>query len=145
MSVVYLEIDMDDGCLWGNPDLSKRYRDETREFVQICLGLMSDVGRSRIGSTNATIHAFEGIGIAIQDAYNYGQRDFVPFRLQTVVKSSLLFTEQSRRFMDHMEDFLETSRLEQVLRLQGTLPSVEEFWSYRLGSSAVHVMLAVNE
>lgn len=47
--------------------------------------------------------------------------------------------------MDHMEDFLEMSRLEQVLRLQGTIPSMEEFWSYRLGSSAVHVTLAVNE
>lgn len=47
--------------------------------------------------------------------------------------------------MDHMEDFLEMSQLEQVLRLRGTLPSVEEFWSYRLGSSAVHVMLAVIE
>lgn len=47
--------------------------------------------------------------------------------------------------MDHMEDFLEMSRLEQLLRLKGTLPSMEDFWSYRLGSSAVHVMLAVNE
>lgn len=47
--------------------------------------------------------------------------------------------------MDHMEDFLEMSRQEQVLRLQGTIPSLEEFWSYRLGSSAVYVTLAVNE
>ena len=47
--------------------------------------------------------------------------------------------------MDHMEDFLEMSRTEQVLRLRGKLPSMEEFWSYRLGSSAVHVMLAVDE
>lgn len=118
------EIDMDDGYLWDTPGLSRPYRHETREYVLICLGLMSDVGRSHTSPTNATIHAFEGIGIAIRDAYSY---------------------EQCRRLMDHMEDFLEMSRLEQALRLQGTLPSLEEFWSYRLGSSAVHVMLAVNE
>ncbi|KAL9036761.1 MAG: hypothetical protein Q9214_005996, partial [Letrouitia sp. 1 TL-2023] len=117
-------IDMNDGCLWENSDLSRPYRDETREYIRICLGLTSDEDRSRTRSTNATIYAFEGIGTAIRDAYNY---------------------EQIRRFMDHMEDFLEMSRLEQVLRLQGTLPSVEEFWSYRLGTSAVHIMLAVNE
>ncbi|KAL8920047.1 MAG: hypothetical protein Q9172_004677 [Xanthocarpia lactea] len=37
------------------------------------------------------------------------------------------------------------SRLEQALRLRGTIPTVEEFWSYRLGSSAVHITLAMNE
>lgn len=79
MSVVYLEIDMDDGCLWETPDLSRPYRDETGEYVQICLGLTSDVGRRRTRPTNATIYAFEGIGTAIRDAYNYGQRDLVLF------------------------------------------------------------------
>jgi hypothetical protein len=35
---------------------------------------------------------------------------------------------------------------EQRLRLNsGRLPTVEEFWGYRLGASAVFIMLAVNE
>lgn len=46
--------------------------------------------------------------------------------------------------MDETEDFLEMSRREQVLRLRG-VPSLDEFWSYRLGSSAVYVTIAVNE
>ncbi|KAI4182232.1 MAG: hypothetical protein L6R41_006112 [Letrouitia leprolyta] len=52
--------------------------------------------------------------------------------------------EQRLRFMDETEDFLEMSRREQVLRLRG-VPSLDEFWSYRLGSSAVYVTIAVNE
>lgn len=47
--------------------------------------------------------------------------------------------------MDHMEGFLDMSQQEQMLRLRGTLPSLDEFWSYRPGSSAVHVTVAVNE
>jgi Terpene synthase family 2, C-terminal metal binding len=44
-----------------------------------------------------------------------------------------------------MKTFMEMSEEEQRLRLSGTIPSVEEFWEYRLGSSAVCVTLAVNE
>ena len=55
------------------------------------------------------------------------------------------YTEQRERFMHHMDHFLAMSRQEQTLRLLGTLPSLEEFWSYRPGASAVHVTLAVNE
>lgn len=40
---------------------------------------------------------------------------------------------------------MEMSEEEQRLRLSGTIPSVEGFWEYRLGSSAVCVTLAVNE
>lgn len=41
--------------------------------------------------------------------------------------------------------FIEMTKTEQMLRLRGTLPSLEEFWSYRLGSSAVLVVIAMNE
>lgn len=44
-----------------------------------------------------------------------------------------------------MEHFLDMSRQEQMLQQQETLPSLEDFWSYRLGTSAVHVVTAVNE
>lgn len=47
--------------------------------------------------------------------------------------------------MYHFENFIRMSRQEQRIRLDGKLPSLEGFWSYRLGSSAVHVTLAVNE
>ena len=47
--------------------------------------------------------------------------------------------------MDHMDHYFDTIRQEQMLRLHGTLPSLEEFWSYRTGVSAVHSLLALNE
>jgi hypothetical protein len=48
-------------------------------------------------------------------------------------------------FVREMEFFMETSEKEQRLRLSGTIPSLDEFWHYRLGSSAVAVCLSLNE
>ena len=64
---------MNDGCLWEDPELSDPYRDDTQEYVRICLGLATDSDRSKPCPTNATISAFEAVGIAIRNAYNYGE------------------------------------------------------------------------
>ena len=40
---------------------------------------------------------------------------------------------------------MEMSEREQRLRLDSTLPSIEDFWKYRLGSSAVGICLALQE
>ncbi len=40
---------------------------------------------------------------------------------------------------------MDMTEREQLLRLKGAVPSVEEFMEYRLGSSAVNVTLAINE
>ncbi|KAF6228249.1 hypothetical protein HO133_007979 [Letharia lupina] len=122
--VVFPEIDMDNGSLWDNFELSNPYRNETREYVQYCLSLTSEPDIGPVKTVNATIQAFETIGTAIRKVYNF---------------------EQRKRFMNYMEDFLEMSQQEQMLRLRGTLPSLEEFWLYRPGSSAVHVTIALNE
>jgi hypothetical protein len=44
-----------------------------------------------------------------------------------------------------MAFYMETSETEQRIRLSGRIPSVTEFWDFRLGSSAVGVCLALNE
>lgn len=44
-----------------------------------------------------------------------------------------------------MSYFLQMSSTEQSLRLSGTIPSLNTFWQYRLGTSAVSVCLALNE
>ena len=41
--------------------------------------------------------------------------------------------------------FLEKSETEQRLRLQAQIVSIEDFWQYRLGTSAVGVVLCLNE
>ena len=70
--MLVVEIDMDDGCLWDDSDLSQPYRDETRLHVQECLGLTGDLNRFSVRSVNPTILAFEGIGNAIRSFYTYG-------------------------------------------------------------------------
>ena len=55
------------------------------------------------------------------------------------------FSEQRERISNEMEVFMNMTEREQRLRMNGAVPSVEEYWEYRLGSSAVSVTLAVNE
>jgi hypothetical protein len=53
---------------------------------------------------------------------------------------------QLKMFHDEIERYIRMTEQEQRLRLNsGRLPTVEEFWGYRLGASAVFIMLAVNE
>ena len=40
---------------------------------------------------------------------------------------------------------MDMTEREQQLRMNGAVPSLKEYWEYRLGSSAVSVTLAVNE
>ncbi len=58
---------------------------------------------------------------------------------------TLFSLDQRRRLLVEMEVFMETSELEQKTRLNDTLPTVESYWSCRMGTSAVGVCLAVNE
>ena len=63
---------MDNGSLWDNFELSNPYRNETREYIQYCLNLTSDLNLGPVKTENATIRAFETIGTAIRKAYNFG-------------------------------------------------------------------------
>ena len=60
-------------------------------------------------------------------------------------KFDVVFLEQRERLVEHLRIFMDMTELEQRLRLKNTVPSIEEYWGYRLGSSAVNVTLAVNE
>ena len=44
-----------------------------------------------------------------------------------------------------MSNFTDMTKQEQRFRIAATVPSIEEYFEYRLGSSAVGIMLAVNE
>jgi len=54
-------------------------------------------------------------------------------------------SEQRDRFLKEITTFVEMSQCEQSMRLDRKVPSIDEFWGYRLGSSAVCVTLAINE
>lgn len=76
-----LEIDMDNGYMWDNVELVHPHTNETRDYVQACLGLTSDPHLDPIKSGNTTIQAFETIGTAIREAYNFGLSSFCSLKL----------------------------------------------------------------
>jgi len=117
------EIDSAAGSMWEDWEAAQAYRQETIEYVRWTLGLAPDGEKPK--TQNHIILSFEVIGTAIRDSCTTGQRQMV---------------------YDEMEDFMQMSEQEQRLRLTNDrLPTLEEFWGYRLGSSAVFICLAVNE
>lgn len=53
--------------------------------------------------------------------------------------------EKRNLFLNEMSYFVQMSSTEQSLRLSGAIPTLDTFWQYRLGSSAVSVCLALSE
>jgi hypothetical protein len=114
------EIDLSDGTMWDEFGAAQVYRDQTLAYVRYSLGI--DELCPQV--FNPIIRNFEPIGAAVKKAYTLDQRKMV---------------------YDEMMFFMNMSEQEQRLRLSGTIPSIDEFWRYRLGSSAVSVCLALNE
>ncbi|KAF2501934.1 terpenoid synthase, partial [Lophium mytilinum] len=114
------EIDLSDGTMWNAFSAAQLYRDQTLSYVRYTLGI--DATRPLV--TNHIILMFAPIGEAVRERYSLAQR--------------MMFYNEIRYFM-------EMSEREQRLRLAGPIPNLEEFWRYRLGSSAVTVCLALNE
>ena len=54
-------------------------------------------------------------------------------------------TDQRQRFLNNMKVFIQGSRVEQELRISGRVPTMEEYWGYRMSSSAVDVTSSMTE
>ncbi|EED22466.1 conserved hypothetical protein [Talaromyces stipitatus ATCC 10500] len=120
----WIQIDNAAGSMWEDWESAQKFRLDTIQYVQYCLGLAPS-NQEYSESTNPIIRAFDVIGFAIRDSCSLSQRKMV---------------------YDEMNEFMKQSEQEQRLRLNNdSLPSVDEFWSYRLGASAVFICLAINE
>jgi hypothetical protein len=53
--------------------------------------------------------------------------------------------EQRKIFLKEFRFFMNKSETEQTLRLRGSVVTMDELWRYRLGTSAVRVVLAINQ
>ena len=53
--------------------------------------------------------------------------------------------EQRKRFLKEIVQFLAGSQREQEVRLSGRIPTVDEYWAFRVGTSAVGVGVAALE
>jgi hypothetical protein len=114
------EIDLADGPMWNDFSAAQIYRNETLSYLRYSLGIDPFCPPVK----NRIILNFAPIGDVIRERYNLVQR---------------------MRVYDEMRLFMEMSEHEQRMRLKGAIPTVEEYWKYRLGSSAVRVSLAVVE
>lgn len=128
--------------MWGDHLKSQKYRSDTLQYVADCLRIeLPGVQRCNIVTNRRQlldekddlkleehqrriIRLFDRIGKPLREAYS---------------------VEQRLRFFQEMDYFIRKSEEEQRLRLDGHVPTMYEFWNYRLGSSAVSVCLAVAE
>jgi hypothetical protein len=108
--------------MWNRFDAAEIYRNQTLAYVGHCLGIVSDE---------------ECPEISYQIILN-----FAP--IGTAIKQTCTLAQRQRMYQD-MQLFMDKSGQEQQLRLSGKIPSVEDFWHCRLGSSAVYVCIAMNE
>jgi hypothetical protein len=116
------EIDINDGAMWDKYAAAEVFRDQTLAYVRHCLGIDSEENCPEVN--NHIILNFAPIGAAIKEQYTLDQR---------------------KRVYQEMRFFMNMSGQEQQLRLSGTIPSIDQFWSYRLGSSAIPVCISLNE
>ncbi|PYI05888.1 terpenoid synthase, partial [Aspergillus sclerotiicarbonarius CBS 121057] len=117
-----LELDSDAGSFANNFDMAQEYRAETLAFVRNRLGL--DDSQALMVSSNEVINSFDFIGDAMRELCTYEQRQI---------------------FVNEFLFFMEKSEAEQRLRLGEYLVTMDEFSRYRLGTSAVRVVLSINQ
>ena len=130
---------MDNGCFRNDFERSQEFRAETIRYVRVYLGLSSEQPPK---TPSPIVGCFEIIGNVIRDAYDIGTK--LP-SLLLALRPDISWIEQRERLSSEIETFIQMTEREQSLHLSSTVPSAEEYWEYRLGSSAVCVILAVNE
>jgi hypothetical protein len=116
------EIDLNDGTMWDEFGAAQIYREDTLAYVRYALDIGAEKHSPEVN--NPIILNFAPIGAALRRTYTVERRE---------------------RVYEEMKFFMDMSEQEQRLRLSGIIPSISEFWRYRLGSSAVTVYLALNE
>ncbi|KAL9057345.1 MAG: hypothetical protein Q9162_002419 [Coniocarpon cinnabarinum] len=104
------EVDAEDGSLARDLQKSLKYRNETLLFVRSSLGL-AHVNDPPAVSSNVLIYSFDTIGSVLR------------VNCSTVLKE--------------IEFYIQATETEQRRRLNTELPTVEEYWACRMGTSAV--------
>jgi hypothetical protein len=140
------EIDEPSGSYSNDPEGAEQYRARTTDFVRKCLNLP---GRSAgvDPSQNRIIASFKDIGEPLATACTLGTYRNVSARAGWYQLEILLTVSpgQRKRFMAELRRFLAHTKREQQFQLRTQIPSLEEYWSFRMGSSAVGLVVAVQE
>ncbi|KAF4121953.1 hypothetical protein GMORB2_1793 [Geosmithia morbida] len=116
------EIDEPTGTYSEDFEEAQKYRERTLFFVGHCLGLSDGIKNSK--PQNRIVQSFDVIGASLKASYT---------------------TSQCQRFYDEVAQFMNASEYEQSGRLNGHIFSLEEYWKFRLGTSAVYIGSAAGE
>ncbi|KAI0468831.1 isoprenoid synthase domain-containing protein [Xylaria cf. heliscus] len=73
---------------------------------------------------NGLVQSFDVVGLALRECYDVKKR---------------------QRFRDEIAKFMDASEAEQRARLHGEVPTIEDYWAFRLGTSAVYIRSAAGE
>ena len=138
------ELDEENGELWDTSEEADRFRTDTKEYVLCCLGLMD----FKIGSEprSPIIQSFGVIGTAIRDVYTRGDLRSIEQYHGLERHMALIFCiAQCVRLAAHLSDYIDGCHAEEHFRQLNLIPSVEQFWHFRLRSSAVYFLFAAQE
>lgn len=116
------EIDEPTGSYSTDFAAAQEYRERTLRFVGGCLGLVA--AEEGYHPQNEIVQSFDVIGSALHKSYD---------------------VSQCQRFYDEVSRFMVASEEEQAGRLLGHIPSLEKYWRFRLGTSAVYIGSAAGE
>ncbi|KAI5920417.1 isoprenoid synthase domain-containing protein [Camillea tinctor] len=116
------ELDEPTGAFMEDLDGGKVYRSQTLRFVGNCLGVVP--AESGFRPQSDLVQSFDVVGEALREAYTIDQR---------------------RRVYEGVAQCMAGNEAEQNARLRGQIPTVREYWDYRLGTSLVYISAAVGE
>lgn len=139
------EIDEPTGSYADDLDGAERYRSQTIDFVLESLGLEDQASNLKTHpAQNKIIASFKEIGQPLAKAYTVGKYSDREIRSSST-SSTDSGPEQRQRFMSELLRFMSHTKHEQEIRLRSEMPTIEEYWSFRMGTSAVGVVVAAQE
>ncbi|EAU38526.1 predicted protein [Aspergillus terreus NIH2624] len=103
---------------------AQAYREESLKAIQNALGLGEQPDAQGTAGQNTFLRSFEILGKPLCEEYTIAQR---------------------KRFLREWVRFLDASEWEQRRRIEGTIPSLDEYLACRMGTNGAYVLLALDE
>lgn len=133
------KFDQSDGALYADPSAAQAYRNSVRVELH-------KSGQSITNSNQTLTYMRYSLGID-NIALDPAITDLIILNFAPVGDAlrKTYTRDQRQRVYDAMVFYINMTELEQDLQLSGAIPSVEEYWKYRPGTSAVFICIAFNE
>lgn len=142
------ELDEPSGAFADDFEAAQRYRAETAGFVRYCLkvdneGANNGTSRQCPTPVNAIVESFRSIGEGFCRYYDTGNIDRI-VEVKICLTNSLRL-DQRTRLCEEILRLVHMAQHEQEYALSGQVPTVDQYWRFRLGTSAVYVAVASEE